>query len=528
MSASREKKIRQEGGPLTEKRRQEQESAAAAKRKRTLYLVIGIVVAVAVVALLVWDSGLIQRGQTAATVGGEDFTVADVSYYYYRTKNNFINNVQAMQQQYGFDMGYDTTKTPAEQTYSTDSETGEVTTYADYFRESALNSLQQTMALVNAAKAEGYTLSADGQATIDTQNQELDQMAGQYGTSRLSILRQNYGPYITEEVFARNLERTALASDYLTTYQNNVDTSESAMKAYYQDHKDTLDSFTYRYAYIDGQPATKTDDEGKTVAATDEEKAAALNAAKEKAEAMVAAVEGGAEFDAIAKDYVSEASKEAYSTEDYTLRSNMLGSNLSTVYQSWLQDAARKQGDVTSFENAGNGYVVIQFVSRGRDDTDTVDVRHILITPETSEGATESTEAQWAAAQTEAQTILDQYLAGEKTAEAFGALAEEHSDDNRTSSGALSSAGGAYTNVQQGDMVEEFDNWIFDSARAEGDTGLVKTQYGWHVMYFEGRNLPAWQTSAQSSMVNDAVNTWVEEKIAALEVVEAAGMAYMR
>ena len=58
MSASREKKNRQGDPSLSEKQRRAQQQAADAKRKHTLYAVIGVVAAVAVIALLVWDFGL--------------------------------------------------------------------------------------------------------------------------------------------------------------------------------------------------------------------------------------------------------------------------------------------------------------------------------------------------------------------------------------------------------------------------------------------------------------------------------------
>ncbi|MBR3865570.1 MAG: hypothetical protein IKM67_02520, partial [Clostridia bacterium] len=33
---------------------------------------------------------------------------------------------------------------------------------------------------------------------------------------------------------------------------------------------------------------------------------------------------------------------------------------------------------------------------------------------------------------------------------------------------------------------EAFDAWIFDEARKVGDTAVVETEHGYHVMYFEG------------------------------------------
>ena len=35
-------------------------------------------------------------------------------------------------------------------------------------------------------------------------------------------------------------------------------------------------------------------------------------------------------------------------------------------------------------------------------------------------------------------------------------------------------------------MVEPFDAWCFDANRQVGDTGLVETDYGFHVMFFVG------------------------------------------
>ena len=32
-------------------------------------------------------------------------------------------------------------------------------------------------------------------------------------------------------------------------------------------------------------------------------------------------------------------------------------------------------------------------------------------------------------------------------------------------------------------MVEAFNDWCFDENRQTGDHGLVKTQYGYHIMY---------------------------------------------
>ena len=126
------------------------------------------------------------------------------------------------------------------------------------------------------------------------------------------------------------------------------------------------------------------------------------------------------------------------------------------------------------------------FKSQGitKESGNLVDVRHILIQPE---GGTKSedgkttvfSDAEWEACRVKAQEILDKWLAGEKTEDSFAALASEHSTDPGSKSN-----GGLYRNVYTGQMVQTFNDWCFDETRKEGDYGLVKTSYGYHIMYF--------------------------------------------
>ena len=137
-----------------------------------------------------------------------------------------------------------------------------------------------------------------------------------------------------------------------------------------------------------------------------------------------------------------------------------------------------------------------------------VDVRHILITPEggtTDEsGNTTYTDEEWAACEAKAQEILDAWLAGEATEDSFAALANEHSTDPGSNTN-----GGLYEDVYVGQMVEPFETWCFDEARVVGDTGLVKTTYGYHVMYFVGSS-PIWESYAKSDWVGEQTNAMID------------------
>ena len=111
-------------------------------------------------------------------------------------------------------------------------------------------------------------------------------------------------------------------------------------------------------------------------------------------------------------------------------------------------------------------------------------VRHILIAPEggtTDEsGNTTYSEEEWAAAKAEAQRILDEWKNGDATEESFAALVPTYTDD-----GGSAATGGLYEDVNiDAGYVENFKVWASDASRKIGDTGIVETEFGYHIMYF--------------------------------------------
>lgn len=137
-----------------------------------------------------------------------------------------------------------------------------------------------------------------------------------------------------------------------------------------------------------------------------------------------------------------------------------------------------------------------------------VDVRHILIMPEggtTDEsGNTSYSEEEWQACQEKAEGLLSQWSAGDKTEEGFAQLANENSSD-----GGSNTNGGLYENVTVGQMAQEFNDWCFDESRKPGDTGLVKTRFGYHVMYFSASR-PQWRAYAQQDWATEQTTALLE------------------
>ena len=54
-------------------------------------------------------------------------------------------------------------------------------------------------------------------------------------------------------------------------------------------------------------------------------------------------------------------------------------------------------------------------------------------------------------------------------------------------------------------MVEAFNDWCFDDIRQPGDYGLVKTEFGYHLMFFVDSQ-PIWKESAKSDLISARAN----------------------
>ncbi|NCB63033.1 MAG: peptidylprolyl isomerase [Clostridia bacterium] len=528
MSASREKKQRLDSvGDLTPKQRRDLKEAQAKKRNKIFYTAIGLVALVLVAALLVWNSGLFQKQQTAATVNDQNFTVAQASYYYGYARQQELQMARLYQQ---FGMAYFDSSKPASQQIQ-DAESGK--TYAEYFQEQALASLKQVVILCDQAAAEGYTLSDEGKAGVDTTVSSMKQYAARSNVSLSVYLKSMFGKYMTESIFREEATRAALAGEYQTKKTGGFTYTDEQLNDYYKENAGTMDTYEYYYAQIDGKPESKTDADGKTIDPTDEEKSAAMADAKEKADAMSAEIENGADFAKTAVKYVSDAEKASYEADpEYRHQAGDLGSNLtSSAYGQWLtsSDTVRKAGDIGVVEDTADScYFVVKLVNRWRaeDTYATVDARHILVKAQLDDGATEPTEAQYEAAKARIEEIKGQWEAGLKDSESFGQLATLNSEDPGSKDN-----GGLYEGITRNQMFSAFNDFLFAAGRKIGDVGVVQNtqsgQQGYHLIYINGLGELYWRYTAEEALRSGDYSTWYDGIAEGYEALAASGMSHL-
>ena len=271
MSASREKKKRQEfsaSGGVDPRAARAAEQRAAERKSNILYSVVAAVFVVVAIALVVYNSGIIQRNQTAAVIGGEKYTVPQVAYYYQQVCNNYASM-----------FGQEYLQSLKSQSYD------ETQTWNDYFKSEAMNAMKFIHAAKTAAKEANITLDDADRETLKANVDGMKANASAAGYGYGSYLKAVYGPTMTSGIFESCIEDQILASKYATQYSDkNFIYTDEEIQAYYEENKNSYDLIDAAYVTISGAPEAKTDDEGNTIEATDEEKAAAMDEAKEMAE----------------------------------------------------------------------------------------------------------------------------------------------------------------------------------------------------------------------------------------------------
>lgn len=523
MSASREKKTRQDlaaQGITDPKKIREAEEKAKARKSNILYGVIAGVFVLVAAALLVWNSGVLQRNAAALSIDGEKYSASQVNYFYHSIKNNILNG--SYSSLYGV-----SSSTPLDQQVMNDTakmflgveDEGEVT-WDQFIHDYAIKQMTLIVKEAKEAEANGHGADDHTEEEVASTIEQYTAYAKENGYSLKEYLKLAFGKTMTVSTFKDMIRLVDVASHYASEYSEELSYTASDLESYYNDNKSSFNVASYESLYFKGTADSTTDADGNTVAPTDEENAAAKEKAIADADAALKLYQAGDPLETVSLAYESAA----YSNTE-------AGSNSGDEASEWLFDESRADGDSTVI-TTDSGSRVLVFHSAGRQEYASRDVRHILFRADTtgldSKSETYEADLQAAkdAAKAKAEDALAQWKAGDATEDSFAAMANELSED-----GGSNTNGGLYTKVLKGQMVTEFNDWLFDESRKPGDTGVVygeSSNYaGYHVMYFVGDDVPCWQVQVENTLRSKDTEAWQKGLSDSADVVELSGMKHV-
>jgi len=183
------------------------------------------------------------------------------------------------------------------------------------------------------------------------------------------------------------------------------------------------------------------------------------------------------------------------------------------------------------------------YVDRFDNDYQTVDFHYVIVSPETvaeddyadDDGETDeeaynaAVDAAYEAAKTKAAAIDEAWAAVGYDNDKLETVLEPYADDTNVSSGELT-----YYTKTGGDVQELYD-WLFDSARAEGDHTVIpvrdledETDTGVvYMLKFDGLNDTARKHVAEEAMLTAYITEWNSGLTADLTITKIFGYRFV-
>ena len=453
-----------------------------------------------------------------ATVDGQKISIGMYDYYYASIVSYYEQYAS-----YGY-YSLDTTKDYSKQ-YTTDDD-GNKISWQKFFETEALKEVEQITTYYSKALEEGVTLTSAQKKTIDKQISTLKDSASQNDVSLDQYIKANFGTYCSEDTIRIMLEQYYLSANYKGKFKSEAKVTDNDVDKYYNDHKNDYKKIEFYYI---ASPYDATDDNSKNESIKTAEKIMAKMKDKKSVIALVpevyssyidSQVKSSMEKDSTLTE--KKAREEAIKSYESNVVTTVSGSDspFDDKMNTWLFSDDTKVGSKKYYidENAKYIYIVLKTSKASVEENETYTVRHILVAPESSSNSssstsekTEYTDEQWATAKKKADSILAKFNKTDKSEYEFAKLAEQYSTDSAsTSSGSNDSFGGLYESVTLGQMVPDFEKWSIDDSRKYGDTGIVKSDYGYHIMFFIN-DCPEYQSKIIAQIKSDRLSNMIDK-----------------
>ena len=493
-------------------------------KKETVTAVLSSLIAVVIIAILVVlgvryytvpnSNEKMNPGNVVMTVGNTDVSVGMYNFYYQNIVKQYVQ--YASNGYYDIDLSKDFSTQ-----YTTDDDGNEIS-WQDRFKENTTELIKKNTIYYQKGIESGITLTDAQKEMIETQLDNIKNAASSANLGVNEYIAQTYGDNCGLETLRKYLEQNYISSVYYYQQQIKLRPSEDELNAYFKENENDYKSCSY--AILEAEYDTSSDATKK--AAVDNAKAAIAKITDE--DSMKALIP---EF---CSDLISKYISAGYFTNesdavdafagamDSTSVKSDVESNFGEDIADWMFNTDTAVGSLNYYadENAGVIYIIMK-TSQPALDSDSASkvysVRHILVIPESGDDDSSSssssstatkkyTEEEWAAALEKANSILDEYNKGDKTELSFAELAEKYTDDTSSTSVNMNNMyGGGIMDTQLGQMVSDFENWAIDSSRKYGDAEIVKSSYGYHIMFFISY-CPQYMYDAENQYITDLIN----------------------
>lgn len=435
------------------KKETKKETEKAEKRKRVIAFTAVFIAILFVAVCFVFLKASFDRKNALDKIdmmSSENYKVSGTMMNYYMS--SVYSSVVDYYEGYLSSIGLDPQKKLKDQKFN-DSKT-----WFEFISDSAVSQLEEYLVIAEAAREEGITLSESEEAALAER------------AHMMMDLEIDYGKGVTEEDIFDSLKLSAISAKYKEHLSEICVISEEDIEMLYIQNRYAYEKCSFiKYELKYGTEYIPDYETAKTY----------VNS--------LLATESDTEFTSLVKSILTDVMK----INDANAEATVSGLKTENSYYDEDEPASewlfgeRKQFDTCMIDNKdGNSfYIYMITVVPEREIEKCVSVRHILVGNEENAAA-----------------LLEKWKNGNATADEFSYLAMAYSTDSGSAFN-----GGLYEFVKKGQMVKEFDAWCFDSSRKVGDCDVIKTDYGYHVIYWMGESEEGWRSDVISSAKEDYI-----------------------
>ncbi|MBR5272040.1 MAG: peptidylprolyl isomerase [Clostridia bacterium] len=358
----------------------------------------------------------------------------------------------------------------------------------------ALSYVTEVYTMYAAAQKEGFKPDEKDVEEMEKQLEEIKKKAQSYGDdAEMYYYTGNYGYGMTADLLYDVYYAHLVMQSYIAKISDDTDPTNTEIEDYYNKHKDMFDTvdfvFYEIYSGVEGSLSDATDRASQVLANSN---------SVEEFKAQCELIYNGLSED---EKKLNLYQKEAVFGENYTYYDFQ---DVAKEFRDWVFSEGRVEGDKKYFAvDSGDediGYIVAMaymISPRHRAEYNTVNFSYATVLKEAG------SEQEILDRLTKAK---DDWMAGDRTSESFEELADSfYESENKNEDG------GSYIQIAKGDMIDEIDVWIFDESRVKGDCAIIKSENGYHLLYFAGEDIVKWQLDVKAQIRYDAVSKIYED-----------------
>ena len=463
-------------------------------------LIIAITVFLAIICAISFISYETKRKElifsTYATVN--DYKISNLEYMYYYQK--FKSDNMSQNSSYFSNLEIPKGELLEQQIYN--EETGE--TWGDYFSKYGFQYLLELHFVYELALENNYVLD-NVDKLVEKEIDNLKHNALDKNISFKKYLSDTFIKDVKEKEIREVIKKYIISINYKDEYKNSIEVTQDEIDQYYEDNKDKYDVVSYRiysfsvykeYLSIINNNATSSATDTNTNSESDKEDEEETLTKEEILEspefikAKDTMLQNATDFYNQVYDdetfktlclsqITDEAEKEKYKEKDSSLKTNITSEDVPDALKDWLFDNNREtKSTAIIYDEETLSYYVIYFVERQKNLTEYVQIKNIFIPYETSDEITFTiTEEDKEKAKNQADKIMEEWNASDKTSKTFSEIAKKYTKNYNKKID--------YINYLKEELPPVFAEWSYSSERNPGDCEVFNDNNGYYITYFD-------------------------------------------